>query len=199
MAERAYSPGRRNQHTEQLTTTWLTPPWMIEALGPFDTDLCCPGEMMPWSTASTMISEVDDCLSFQDWKCLGFKWLNPPYGKEQWKFIERLAEAGDGIALIRARTNVIDFHRYAWSGPHAADYMFFGAGAKLTFHDISGAKHRRNDPLPYVLLAWGVTARVRITGAMERGELKGTLVGNPLRWDKGYFRSNFDGLMISNP
>lgn len=35
--------------------TWLTPPALINALGEFDLDPCCP-EKMPWSTAKKMLS-----------------------------------------------------------------------------------------------------------------------------------------------
>lgn len=175
---RGYSPGNRNQHQGGLTDTWLTPPGLIEALGPFDTDVCCPDDPMPWRTADRMIRKSEDCFTIDDWKFLHFKWCNPPYGKEQWRFIEKMAEAGNGIALIRARTNVEAFHRWAWEDENAADWLFFGAGGKLTFHSADGVKHKNNDPLPYVLLGWGDEARSRILGAMGAGKIRGTFLGN---------------------
>lgn len=37
------------------TDRWLTPPELVEALGPFDTDPCCE-PWMPWRTAARMLS-----------------------------------------------------------------------------------------------------------------------------------------------
>jgi len=34
------------------TDVWLTPPAIIEALGEFDLDPCCPNNL-PWATAKT--------------------------------------------------------------------------------------------------------------------------------------------------
>ncbi|MCD8140502.1 MAG: hypothetical protein LUE17_12120 [Planctomycetaceae bacterium] len=44
------------------TDTWLTPPWILSALGPFDLDPCCPATM-PWVTATTMYQEPADGLA----------------------------------------------------------------------------------------------------------------------------------------
>jgi DNA N-6-adenine-methyltransferase (Dam) len=171
----SYSAGIRNQHVNLLGDTWLTPPGIIEALGPFDTDPCCPNDPMPWKTAARMITEAEDSLALE-WDELGRIWLNPPYGPRQWEFIGRLAVAGDGIALVRARTNVCAFHEYAWSGEHRADAVFFFGGAKLTFHEVGGQKHRRNDPMPSVLLIWGEPSIKSIKRAIREGKLTGTLL-----------------------
>lgn len=46
--------------------TWLTPRWLLDKLGPFDLDPCCPDGGMPWPTAARMISKSEDSLA-KDW------------------------------------------------------------------------------------------------------------------------------------
>lgn len=82
---------------------WFTPPELIKALGEFDLDPCSPVNR-PWDTAKKHYTKEVDGL----WE--GRVWLNPPYGKETFKWIERLAHHGDGIALIFARTDTKGFH-----------------------------------------------------------------------------------------
>lgn len=66
----------------------------------------------------------------------GRVWLNPPYGTgviEKW--IKRLAEHGDGIALVPARTDVEGwFWPYVWE---AADAVLFRRG-RIYFHRPDG-------------------------------------------------------------
>lgn len=83
--------------------TWLTPKWVIESLGHFDLDPCCPPNM-PWRTADVMLTPKEDGLK-QPWS--GRVWLNPPYGREAKPFIEKMVEHaknGGGISLLFART-----------------------------------------------------------------------------------------------
>ena len=71
--------------------TWITPRWIIEALGPFDLDPCCPDEGMPWPTARKMVRKSEDGLSV-DW-AEDRVWLNPPYGRESKPFLERTSRS----------------------------------------------------------------------------------------------------------
>ena len=68
--------------------TWLTPPEIIKALGPFDTDPCCPDGGMPWPTARRMITKSEDGLR-QPW--VERVWLNPPYGRDAVPFFKRMS------------------------------------------------------------------------------------------------------------
>lgn len=84
----------RSTHT---TDEWYTPKEIINALGKFDLDPCAPIALL-WQTAETMYNKNDDGLN-QPW--YGRVWLNPPYSRpliEQ--FVKRLAEHGNGIALL---------------------------------------------------------------------------------------------------
>ena len=122
---KAWSHERRQGSEE-----WLTPPAIVEALGPFDLDPCASLNR-PWDTAVKHYTVEDDGLS-QPWK--GRVWMNPPYGRETSKWLKKLAEYGNGIALIFARTDTRMFHDYIWG---AADAIFFFKG-RLKFYTVEG-------------------------------------------------------------
>lgn len=79
------------------TDEWYTPLEIIESLGSFDLDPCAPVQPL-WQTAKVMYNKNDDGLK-QPWN--GRVWLNPPYSHPLIeKFVKRLAEHGNGIALL---------------------------------------------------------------------------------------------------
>jgi hypothetical protein len=100
------------------TCEWLTPIEIIRSLGPFDLDPCSPINR-PWDTADSHYTIQDDGLS-KDW--MGRVWLNPPYGKQTFKWIKKLKDHGNGIALIFARTDTIGFQENVFT---CADGIFF--------------------------------------------------------------------------
>jgi hypothetical protein len=131
------------------TEEWLTPPHVLGALGPFDLDPCSP-PVRPWPTASRHLTAEDDGLS-HPWE--GRVWLNPPYGKEVEQWLARLADHGDGVALVFARTETRWFFDQVW---RRASALLFLEG-RLTFHrpDGSPAKAGHNSGGPSVLIAYG--------------------------------------------
>lgn len=80
---------------------WYTPRDLVEALGEFDLDPCAP--MVPlWRTAREMVNKEQDGLSI-DWGGVRV-WLNPPYSRPLIeRFIEKMVENGNGIALLYNR------------------------------------------------------------------------------------------------
>jgi hypothetical protein len=90
---------------EGKTNTWLTPKYIIEALGPFELDPCAAPDPRPWKTADTMWT-----ASGLEKEWFGRVWLNPPYGKQINLWLEKLANHGSGIALVFARTDTKWFH-----------------------------------------------------------------------------------------
>lgn len=82
-----------NMNIDTGEKTWLTPPEIINALGPFDLDPCCP-PTMPWRTATRMVHWPDDGLKI-DWTGKRV-WLNPPYGREAVPFLRKMAENKTG-------------------------------------------------------------------------------------------------------
>jgi len=129
------------------TDDWLTPPEIIKALGPFDTDPCCPAGM-PWRTAETMYTLADNGWT-QPWH--GRVWLNPPYGPVMGQWLNRLARHGDGIALILARTDTKAFHAEVWE---KADALLFLRG-RLNFYNLRGERSKKDGGAPSVLIAYG--------------------------------------------
>ena len=126
---------------------WLTPPHILEALGPFDLDPCAPVSS-PWRLALACYSIVDDGLS-QPWA--GRVWCNPPYGVAAARWLERMAEHRNGIALTFARTDVAWFHDQVWD---RADALLFLRG-RLHFHHVDGTRAAHNSGGPSVLIAYG--------------------------------------------
>lgn len=116
------------------THDWLTPPELIAALGHFDMDPCA-SEYQPWKTADRQFTIHDDGLA-REW--VGRVWCNPPYGPHAEKFLKRLAEHGDGIALIFARTETKAFQEYCFG---RADAMLFMAG-RIKFRIPGGGGSR---------------------------------------------------------
>lgn len=142
---------------------WLTPPHIIEALGPFDLDPCAAPEPRPWPTAAHHIAVPRDGLR-EPWQ--GRVWLNPPYDQHAWKWLAKLAAHGSGTALIFARTETDGFHREVWA---KASALLFLKG-RLHFHYPSGKRAAANAGAPSVLVAYGEqdADRLRTCGILGR-------------------------------
>lgn len=128
------------------THDWLTPPEILAALGPFDMDPCA-SQYQPWRTAATQFTIDDDGLA-RDWS--GRVWCNPPYGPHAEKFLRRMAEHGNGIAFIFARTETRAFQEWCWK---RADGMLFMAG-RVKFR-LPGGGTAGTAGAPSVLIAYG--------------------------------------------
>jgi len=107
---------------EGKTNTWFTPREIIKELGDFDLDPCTQS-FRPFDTAARHICEDlgGDGLS-EHWN--GRVWLNPPYGKTIARWLGKLADHGDGIALVFSRTET----RWAQSIIARADGVNFLSG-----------------------------------------------------------------------
>lgn len=134
---------------------WLTPPSIVEKLGPFDLDPCTPVNR-PWNTAREHYSS--DGL-YRPWK--GRVWLNPPYGAHAFKWMKRLADHGSGIGLIFARTETRCFHEQIWERAHA---VFFFKG-RIRFYRVDGRQAGpANAPSCLVSYSEYDTERIRSAG-----------------------------------
>ncbi len=150
--------------SKMLNDEWLTPPEIIQALGEFDLDPCSPIDR-PWDTAKNHYSKNDnglDCIWF------GRIWCNPPYGKETWKWLRKLSNDGNGIALIYARTETDNFFKYVWE---KADAILFIKG-RLHFYSVKGERAIMNAGGPSCLVAYG-KENVK---ALENSSIGGKLV-----------------------
>jgi hypothetical protein len=131
-----------------LNDEWLTPPQVIHALGEFDLDPCAPIKR-PWDMAREHYTIMDNGLA-KPWN--GRVWLNPPYGQETGKWLARLADHGNGIALVFARTETRMFFEHVWP---KADAVLFIDG-RLHFHHADGTRAAANSGGPSVLIAYGL-------------------------------------------
>lgn len=138
---------------------WLTPPELIRALGEFDLDPSSPINR-PWDTANKHYTIEDDGL-VQPWE--GRVWCNPPYGRETFKWIDKLAVHNNGIALIFARTETIGFHDHIWN---RADAIFFFKG-RLKFHYVTGEQGGPANA-PSCLVAYGRDNVVSLINFQEK-------------------------------
>lgn len=150
-----------NTENEQ---TWLTPPHIIESLGEFDLDPCVPKDM-PWNTAKEMNS-LPTCGLSLDWSGKRV-WLNPPYGRETFKWLDKLSETKSGVALIFARTETKGFHKTVWEKAHSILFL----EGRLKFHKPCGeAGNSANAPSCLISYSEDDTEALRSSG------IKGKLV-----------------------
>lgn len=131
-----------------ITTEWLTPPEIIHSLGEFDTDPCSP-EHRPWDTAKVHFNKKLNGLALP-W--IGRVWMNPPYTSatiDQW--LKRLADHGNGIALLFARTCRPDFHEFIFN---RADSILF-IKSRIRFYFPDGTRAGENGGAPSIMVAYG--------------------------------------------
>lgn len=126
---------------------WLTPPEIVKAVGEFDLDPCAP-VVRPWDTAGAHFTKEDDGLS-KDW--FGRVWLNPPFGREAVKWLRKMVQHGNGIALVPARTETAMFYECIWN---VADAVLFMQG-RPHFHYVDGRRAPANSGAPICLVAYG--------------------------------------------
>lgn len=163
--------GGMSGHTSPVNQTpiWLTPPHVLDALGPFDLDPCACSEPRPWPTAAEHYTVEDDGLS-RPWH--GRVWLNPPYGGPSIvrPWLQRMAEHGRGTALIFARTETEASFDFMWRHPAATAALFLEG--RLTFHYPDGRRASANGGAPSVLIAYGDDDAARL----RRSSLPGAYV-----------------------
>jgi hypothetical protein len=134
-----------HQTTVGKSQVHCTPKWIIDALGPFDLDPCA-ADPRPWDCAVT------------NWTSHGLDkpwadrvWLNPPFDRyEVGKWIRRLAEHGNGTALLHARTEAGWFEPI-WERASAILFM----GNRIKFCRPDGTEQPANSGAPPVLVAFG--------------------------------------------
>lgn len=163
----------RHESAAAASTTYLTPPDLLRALtpvecGPFDLDPCCPVGM-PWRTANRMLTPADDGLT-AEWS--GEVWLNPPYGREADRWLARLAEHGNGLALVAARTETRSQVEQVWQRATALCFLH----GRLHFHDLSGKRLPYNSGHSSVLVAYGQNSYRRLQHAAEHNRLAGSFI-----------------------
>ncbi len=125
---------------------WLTPPEILNALGPFHLDPCAP-ITRPWPTAIHHLTILDDGL-LQPWQ--GRVWCNPPYGQETGKWLARCAEHRNATALVFARTETTAWKEHVWPKAHAILFLH----GRLHFHHVDGSRAPMNAGGPHALISY---------------------------------------------
>lgn len=136
-----------HQSPVMISDEWLTPPEIMAKLGAFDLDPCSPLNR-PWDTARRHFTVADDGLG-KEW--FGRVWMNPPFGREATRWMKKMADHGNGIALIPARTETAMFYESVWS---RADAVLFIKG-RPHFHRVDGTRASFNSGAPICLVAYG--------------------------------------------
>jgi hypothetical protein len=147
---------------------WLTPPFIIDALGPFDLDPCAAPEPRPWQTANRHITlPVDGLGATWDSRV----WLNPPYGGPNvvGPWMRKMAMHNYGTALIFARTETDLFIETVWRAATAIVFLF----GRLFFHRADGIRACNNSGAPSCLIAYGIEDAYRLKEAVRRNRLNG--------------------------
>lgn len=136
-----------HQSAAAKTTDWLTPPEILQPLGVFDLDPCCPSQM-PWDTARKHLTKTECGLS-TPWS--GRVWMNPPFGSVAAVWLEKLSTYGNGIALIPARTETEMFFASVWG--KATSILFLRK--RPHFYRVDGTRAPFNSGAPICLVAYG--------------------------------------------
>ena len=137
-----------SHETTSQTDEWYTPSWIFDALDvTFDMDPCCP-HPNEWVPAKHYLTKEDNGLE-ENW--YGSVWLNPPFGKRNGirPWLERLAEHGNGIAIVPNRTATDWWQDYA----ERADALLFVRG-KIRFIRPDGSEGK-SPGYGNVLMAFG--------------------------------------------
>lgn len=154
------------ERSAQTTVEWYTPPEIIRALGEFDLDPCTSHVAYDLNHSATHYYTKEDNGLSKEW--FGRIWLNPPYDQPTiTHFIRRLAQHGNGIALLFNRCDNKLFHDVIFP---TADCLFFFQN-RISFFKPSGVRGDRPG-CGSILVAWGEANVISI----KNSGLKGTLV-----------------------
>jgi hypothetical protein len=151
MARATASTMGGRQSSRMGSGVWLTPRWILDALGEFALDPCPAPDPSAWPTARTHYAPPRDGLA-EPWQ--GRVWLNPPYNKQARVWIARMAEHGIGTALLFGRTDPDWFQTNVLSHPNATG-IFFLAGRVRFVRPDTYETARDNGGAPSVLVAYG--------------------------------------------
>lgn len=159
-----------HESTKMKNDEWLTPPYIIKALGQFDLDPCSPSpNKRPWNTAKKHFSLEDNGLH-QKWS--GRVWLNPPYGNQTHRWMNKLKNHNNGIALIFARTETKTFHDHIWNNATA---IFFFKG-RIKFYTVNGKPDKAPAGAPSCIIAYGYDNFIAINNAIQNNLIQGKLI-----------------------
>lgn len=151
--------------TEATKDTWQTPLGLVQALGQFDLDPCADAQA-PTRLAKTGFTVSDNGLVCE-W--FGRVFMNPPYGSSAKRWLKKLADHGNGIALIPPRVGSHWFHDLVFA---KCDAIMFLRG-RIAFIDPQTQQPVKGNNADSILVAFGPdnVEALRVSG------LPGVVVG----------------------
>lgn len=193
---------------EGQSNDWITPKYIIDAFDNyaynkwghgcyFDLDPCS-SVLQPWACARKAYTVEQDGLK-NDW--FGKVYCNPEYGSHADKWIRLLAEHGNGIALIFARTETKLWQEHIFPTAHGflfhrkriAFYEFLCECGKPRSWHLSPNKNKRHKTCenfrntgnviegeqsgaPSCLIAWGNENRDALIQIVDDGTIPGAFL-----------------------
>lgn len=143
---------KQHQSTLGKSDTWITPKFIIDALGgadQFDLDPCA-ADIMPWKTAKKQYIKEDNGFT-KEWT--GNIWLNPPFHRyERPLWMERMATHNRGIMLVPAACETEAFYKYVWG--KSSGVLFLQGRPHFCYTDGTPAK--ANSGCTICLVAYGL-------------------------------------------
>lgn len=141
---------KQHQTTAGATDDWITPLWILEALGTFELDPCAC-DPQPWPTANKMLNKTLDGLAWE-WDPPDRIWMNPPFNRAQRPiWMQRMAEHGNGVMLIPAATETDAFAKHVWG--RASGILFLDR--RPNFCRPDGSEAAANSGCSICLVAYG--------------------------------------------
>ncbi len=155
--------GEQRQAREYKSVEWYTPKWVFDGLGlEFDLDPASPHDHETTVPAATKYTVFDDGLK-KPW--FGRVWLNPPYGPSTGTWMRRIAQHGDGIAMVFARTDA----SWCQEAMSCAAAILFVAG-RVEFVPGHENKHKKaRCGAGSMLLAFGAECAEALSNLSDRG------------------------------
>lgn len=149
---------RHDGNTKTGKEEWLTPPWVIEAFGPFDLDPCAP-IVRPWNTAAKHYTIEDNGL-IQPWN--GKVWINPPYD-DCLTWFNLAAEHGNAIGTCFVRTETKWFKEAIWQKATAILWKY----GRLNFYNVDGTPGKTGSGIGSIFMAYGRQNAARLLKVSE--------------------------------
>lgn len=139
-----------HQSPAAVTTTWLTPRYILDPLGKFDLDPCSAPDPTLWPTAETHYTAPQQNGLALPW--FGRVWLNPPYtSADILKWMSRMADHNCGIAFLFARVETNAWFKAIWSRASALLFL----DHRPHFHEGDGTRADGNSGGPLALISYG--------------------------------------------
>lgn len=157
--------GESRQAPRHKSVEWYTPQWVFDALAiRFDLDPCSPHDFESFVPAAKKLTVFDDGLS-SAWS--GKVFLNPPYGRDTVRWMDRMCAHGDGIALVFSRTDAGWFQRALAS----ADAVLFVRGRISFVAGIENSHKKAGAGAGTAMFAWSRECVQALERLSDRGVL----------------------------